>query len=178
MENKKKSEKKPKVYACTDPQGDIVAVNVHQISEEEFNSMVKKFYGTTNHTPKTLNLTDASLDLTLDCKTNFIQLAFNDSIQNDNDIASSMSSKKYYTPTMEKGIRLDTAVKYSIQLFKGLKNNLNVHHLELCKAKEKNGSVIFAAVVFKAYVLNIDAPVYYGNLTSQIPLHPRKKTVE
>lgn len=156
-----------KAYDCDDTDG---LVEKHKISAITHGYMAARYFGVSIPDPKKVSVSE--LDLTLNCNEFCIRFTFDASIQENDDIEVFMDSldakEKVKKPkTVSNG-------RYSIPLFKGIVNEKAPDTFLFCKAIEKvDDGPDFPTVIFKA-VKNGNI-VYRGNLSSQFPLHGKKK---
>ncbi len=126
-------------YDCTNPADQQTIANNHKITQAKFNTMVSAFWGTP--TPavascmKTWNeINDMISDA--DCTTMRLRFDTDENDTNSNNVDVTLVEM------------LETTKYYSIPLFKGIKQMMDVQEFHFYKAKNANGQydIVFKAV--------------------------------
>jgi hypothetical protein len=136
-------------HDCNDNSLNAYYAGLHEISDGEFNNMIKERFGTTNPTHKKILRT--ALDLTKDCNEFCIGYTGDFYSATNTDINVGVVAMKPNN-------------RYSIQLFKGIIQLFNPDTFYFSKGIDSYGN---NAIIFRA--VKSGTNVYYGDLTSTFP---------
>lgn len=126
-------------YDCTNPSDQLTIAGNHKITEATFNSYVTSFWGTAAPASGPCVKTwDEINDMIsgADCMASRLRFDTNEFDMNSNDVIVSLVDM------------LETTKFYSIPLFKGIKQMLDVEEFHFYKAKNATGQydIVFKAV--------------------------------
>ena len=124
-------------YDCTSPADQLAIANNHKITEAKFNTMVSAFFGASVPSPTIIDWAEVNgLIENADCTNMRLRFHMDENDVNANNI------------TMELVEMLETYRYYSIPLFKGIKQLMDVQEFHFYKAKNAANQydIVFKAV--------------------------------
>lgn len=123
-------------YDCTNPSDQLTIAGNHKITEAKFNSMVSAFFGPSTPVPTVIPWADINnLIAEADCTTSRLRFSMDENDLMSNDIGVELVEM------------LEVFRYYSIPLFKGIKQMMDVEEFHFYKAKNNANQF---DIVFKA----------------------------
>jgi hypothetical protein len=146
---------------CDNMVRNVYYASVHFISKDDYEDMIRNFYGSFPVTPVLKTKDDIGYDADgVSCDTHYIQFECDDAVQNHYDVELSPQD----LPGAGEQLTNPVAGEYSVQFFRGLEYLFPDGAFYFSKARTPKGE--FTLVIL---VKVNNKPIYYGDLTNMFP---------